>query len=211
MAETIESFVAKLQAEGVQAGEEAARRIRGDAEREAEAIAERARQQAATVVADAERQAAEILTRGRTQLDLAARDTLLRLRDSLNRALAAVVARGSEARLKDTGFLKDLLRELVVLYAQRDAAGGTEIEVNVAPEVRSALADWAMGGLRSEPGAAEGVSLELTSSLEQAGFEYTVDGATVEVTLASVAAMMSELVGPELRTTIDRALAEKAG
>jgi hypothetical protein len=33
----------------------------------------------------------------------------------------------------------------------------------------------------------------------------------VEVTLASVAAMLSELVGPELRTTIDRALAEKVG
>ena len=210
MAETIESFVAKLQSEGVQAGEDAARRIRGDAEREAEAIAERARQQAAAVVADAERQATEILTRGKTQLDLAARDTVLRLRDALNRALGAVVARGSEARLKDTGFLKDLLRELIVLYAQRDSAGGTDIKVNVAPEARNALADWAMGGLRSEPGAAKGMSVELTSNLEQAGFEYTVDRATIEVTLASVAAMLSELVGPELRATIDRALAEKA-
>ncbi|HPA81066.1 MAG TPA: hypothetical protein PLS95_09660 [Thermoanaerobaculales bacterium] len=210
MTESIESFVAKLQAEGVQAGEEAARRIRGEAERDAEVIVERARQQAAAVVADAERQAAEIVARGRTQLDLAARDTVLRLRDALNRALAAVVARGSEARLKDAGFLKDLLRELVVLYAQRDVAGGADIKVNVAPEVRGELADWAMGVLRSEPGAATGVSLELTSSLEQAGFEYTVEGATVEVTLASVAAMLSELVGPELRSTIDRALAEQA-
>jgi vacuolar-type H+-ATPase subunit E/Vma4 len=210
MAETIESFVAKLQSEGVKAGEDAARRIRGEAEREAEAIAERARQQAATVVADAERQASEIVARGKTQLDLAARDTALRLRDALNRALGAVVARGSEARLKDTGFLKDLLRDLVLLYAQRDAVGGTDIKVNIAPEVRAVLADWAMGELRSGPGAATGVSLDLTSTLKQAGFEYTVDGATIEVTLASVAAMLSELVGPELRATIDRALAESA-
>jgi hypothetical protein len=193
----------------VQAGEDAARRIRGDAGN-ARPGGDRgqARQQAATVVADADQQATEILNARKAQLDLAR--TLVRLRDS-SIARSPRSSPAAAGPFKDTGFLKDLLRELVVLYARRDAAGGTEIEVNVGPEVRSALADWAMGGLRSEPGAAKGVSLELTSSLEQAGFEYTVEGATVEVTLASVAAMLSELVGPELRTTIDRALAEKAG
>jgi len=210
MAETIESFVAKLQAEGVQAGEEAARRIRGEAEREAEATAERARQQAATIVADAERQAGEIVARGKTQLDLAARDTVLRLRDALNRALAAVIARGSEAGLKDADFMRELLRELVMLYAQRDVAGGSAVTVNVGPELHAAIADWAMRELRTGSGAAAGVSVELTKSLAQAGFEYTVEGATIEVTLSSVAAMLSELVGPELRATIDRALAPKA-
>jgi len=209
MAQTLESFVAKLQAEGVQAGEEEARRIRGDAEREAAATAERARQQAAGIVAGAERQAAEIVARGRTQLDLAARDTVLRLRDALNRALAAVVARGSEAQLRDPAFLKGLLRDLVMLYARRDAAGGTEVSVNVAPEVQGELAEWAMGELRSGAGSA-GVSLDLAANLGQAGFEYTVKGATVEVTQASVAAMLSDLVGPELRATIDRALAARA-
>ena len=209
MAQTLESFVAKLQAEGVQAGEEEARRIRGDAEREAAATAERARQQAAGIVADAERQAAEIVARGRTQLDLAARDTVLRLRDALNRALAAVVARGSEAQLRDPAFLKGLLRDLVMLYARRDAAGDTEVSVNVAPEVQGELAEWAMGELRAGAGSA-GVSLDLAANLGQAGFEYTVKGATVEVTQASVAAMLSDLVGPELRATIDRALAARA-
>ena len=210
MAETIESFVAKLQAEGVQAGEEAARNIRGEAEREAEAIAERARQQAATIVAGAERQAAEIVARGRTQLDLAARDTVLRLRDAVNRALAAVIARGGEAVLKDAVFLKGVLRELVVLYAQRDLAGGTAIVVNLAPELHAAIADWAMRELRSGSDAAPEISVELTKSLAQAGFEYTVEGATVEVTLSAVVAMLSELVGPELRATIDQAVAEPA-
>ena len=210
MAETIESFVAKLQAEGVQAGEDAARRIRSEAEREAEAIVERARQQAAGIVADAERQAGEIVARGTTQLDLAARDTVLRLRDALNRALAAVIARGSEAELKDAGFMKELLRELVLLYAQRDAAGGTAVAVSVSPELHAAIADWAMRELRAGSGSVAGVAVELTRALDQAGFEYTVEGATVEVTQSAVAAMLSELVGPELRATIDRALAAKA-
>ena len=209
MAETIESFVAKLQAEGVQAGEEAARRIRGEAEREAEATAERARQQAAMIVAEAERQAAETVARGKTQLDLAARDTVLRLRDALNRALAAVIARGGEAGLKDAAFLKEVLRELVMLYARRDVAGGSDITVNVTPELHGAIADWAMRELRTAAGGAPGISVELTKSLAQAGFEYTVEGATIEVTLSSVASMLSELVAPELRATIDRALAEK--
>lgn len=210
MVETLESFVAKLQAEGVQAGEEAARTIRLEAERDAAAITERARQEAAAIVADAERQAREIVARGRTQLDLAARDTVLKLRDALNSALAAVVARGGQAHLQDVSFLKQLLHDLVMLYSQRDVAGGTEIKINVAPEVQVELADWAMRELRSGPGSAPSVSLEVASTLAQAGFEYTVDGATIEVTQASVAAMLSELVGPELRKTIHQALAESA-
>ena len=112
-----------------------------------------------------------------------------------------------EAGLKDAGFMKEVLRELVMLYAQRDVAGGTAVAVNVSPELHAALADWAMRELQTGAGAAAGVSVELTKSLGQAGFEYTVEGATIEVTQSSVAAMLSELVGPELRATIDQALA----
>lgn len=210
MAETIESFVAKLQAEGVEAGEEAARKIRAEAERDAAAIEERAHRQAATVVADAERQAREIVARGKTELDLAARDSLLRLRDTLGRALAAVVSRGAEAQLSDAGFLRELLRGLVLLYARREAAGETTVRIDVTPEARAELADWALRELG--PGSdGSGVCVELTSALEQAGFEYTVDGATIEVTLDSVAAMLSEMVGAELRATVDHALAEDGG
>jgi cell division septum initiation protein DivIVA len=209
MAETIESFVAKLRAEGVQAGQEAARKIRQQAEQEAESIRIQARQDADRIVADARHQAQEILSRGKTELELAARDTVLKLRDALNRVLVAVAARGAEAQLKDPAFLKGLLHDVVMLYARGDAEGRTNVEIRVAPEMQAQLADWAMSEMRADSGEARGVAVDLRATLGQAGFEYTTGGPTIEVTRASVAAMLSEMIGPELRKVVDQALGQK--
>ena len=60
------------------------------------------------------------------------------------------------------------------------------------------------------PGCARetGMTIDLQGTLEAAGFEYTLSGATVEVTLRSVTESICELVGPRLREIIDKAVGD---
>ena len=53
-----------------------------------------------------------------------------------------------------------------------------------------------------------GGSSELAGTLKEAGFEYTVGGATVEVTLSSVVESLSEMVSPALRDILAAAATE---
>ena len=50
-----------------------------------------------------------------------------------------------------------------------------------------------------------GIKMDLRGTLAGAGFEYTVAGATIEVTLDSVVETLTSLVGPELRKVLESA------
>jgi len=208
MADTIESFVAKLQAEGVQAGEQEARKIRAEAEQQAAEKLQQAQARAEKIIADARSQAEGLLAKAGTQLDLAVRDAVLGLKEALSKALEAVLAPDIGEKLTDVSFLGPVLHDLILLYAKADLEGKTGISINVPPEVYSKLVAWAMGEIHksSEHPSA---SVDLHGMLSAAGFEYSVSGATIEVTAASVVEMLKDLVGPELRATVDRAIAQQ--
>jgi V/A-type H+-transporting ATPase subunit E len=199
MAETIESFVAKLQAQGVDAGKKKAKQLQEEANQNAEKIVADAQAQAEKIIADAKAQAENDLARGRTELQLAARDTALRLRETLTAALNAVLSSKTRQELSDGDFLKQVLVEIVRVYAQNDAAGES-IEVNLTPEMKQNLSDWATKELSN---------VDLEGELSQAGFEYTATGATVEVTVDSVVESLSALVSPKLRSILEEAMAKE--
>ena len=207
MAETIESFVAKLQTEGVEAGQQAAEKLRGEARQDAETIVADATAEAKKIVADATAEAESILARSQTELKLAARDAAMRLRDALGRALSAALARGVEQKLGETDFLGNLLHELVMLYCKSDAAGGKTIRIDVPESMRNALTHWAVTEIGCD--GSKHVTIDLKGTLKQAGFEYTVAGATVEVTVDSVVDVLSELVGPSIRALFDQGLVDE--
>jgi len=209
MAETIETFVAKLQSEGVQAGRQAAEKIQAEARRQAEETVQKARQEAEKIVADARKEAESILARTQTELQLASRDAAMRLRAALNRALAGVLKRGAAETLSDTGFVGTVLHELVMLYARSDAAVESGLKINVPPEMRQKLIDWAIREIGQEVLGGKHLPIDLKGTLAQAGFEYSVSGATVEVTLDSVVEVLSEMVGPDVRKLFDEALADE--
>ncbi len=203
MAESIESFVARLQSEGVEAGRQEAHKVLEDARREAEQIIEQADQQADRIVADARRQAEAELARGRTELKLASRDALLHLRHALNRALQAVLARAVAPVLNDDQFLRQLLHELVLRYAQADIERGAHMDISVSPDLHGRLSDWAIGEIRGRADA-HGMGLDLRGELATAGFEYNISGGTVEVTVESVVEMLTRMVGPRLAELVDQ-------
>ena len=95
MAETIESFVQKLQEEGVEAGREQAQKLLDEAGAKAEGIVAEAQRRAEEIIADAKAQAETHLNQGRDELALACRDVLLRLRASVVSTLEAVLKSSS--------------------------------------------------------------------------------------------------------------------
>lgn len=206
MAETIESFVAKLQAEGVVAGRTEADKIAAKARKDAEAILAQAQAQAKKITDDAQAQAAATLAKSKTDLQLAARDTALRLREALTRAVRAALAAGAKQTLTDAKFLGSLLHDIVMQYVQANLGDRVTMKINVTPEMQQALAAWALKELHQKAEAGK-VSLDLKGALAEAGFEYQVDGANIEVTLTSVVDTLADLVSPALRDLLEQALA----
>ncbi|MBN1554926.1 MAG: DivIVA domain-containing protein [Phycisphaerae bacterium] len=209
MTETIETFVAKLQEEGVQAGQAAAEKLKTDADAQAKNIIADAEAQAKKIVADAETQARNLLDRSKTDLKLAARDTVSRLRETLCDCLNAVIAQGARDVLSDLDFLGKTLHDIVMLYAQADLERKLHIDINVPGEIQQDLRNWALKELGRHALAEIRPSFDLKGRLQQVGFEYSVGGVgTVEVTLDSVVDMLSHLVTPALRDVLAEAAKE---
>ena len=214
---TLESFVARLHDEGVEAGRQEAERLVREARLEADRIVEQARKEAERLSADAEARAAEELSRGRAELEMAARDAVLELSEVLAGGLGALLARSVEEELRDPDFLRSLLKEAVGAYARADAEGQRPIEVRVPAELEDQLESWAFGelarGIRGGPagpdgeggaGAADGTNrVELSATLERAGFEYRAVDGTVEVDVAAAVDLLLGLLTPRLRKTIE--------
>lgn len=200
--QSIESFVARLQAEGVEAGRQQAQKLIDQARAEAERVLADAKRQAEQIVADANRIGESTLERARTELALATRDAVLALGQTLNRVLNAVLSAGVAEALNDESVLKDVLRELVETYARADIENG-DLDIRLNPQMLSRLADWAIAQMRGrEKGR---LSVELTDGLKGAGFEYTFAGSTVEVTVGSVVELLSGMVTPKLAEVIRQA------
>jgi len=203
MADTIEQFVAKLQAEGVQAGRAAAGQVIEKARRDAAEIIRQAQARAAKIVEEAEAQAQATQAMAKTELDLAARDTVLRLREALARAIRAALAAGANQSLSDPEFLRKLLSDIILQYVQADLQGQVAFDLNVTPETREKLAGWALAQLHQG-----NLSLDLEGTLAEAGFEYQVAGAKIEVTQTSVVDALADMVSPALREMLQRATAD---
>lgn len=201
---TIEAFVSKLQSEGVEAGKEEARRITEEAETKAAQIISDAQQKAEHLVQEGEKKAQETVDRARTEMALACRDTLAKLRETLTTAMNNIVAVETQQALEDTDFLKDAIREIVKQYAEADTTGASGIEITVSQEIRRALESWVLDELgKSISGSDDTPAVNLKDGLAAAGFEYTVSGGTVEVTVDSVAETISEMVSPAVVSAIE--------
>lgn len=211
MGETIESFVAKLQAEGVQAGREKADKLAAEAQGRAEEIVRQAEERAKKTVADAQSKAKELLAKSSEELELASRDAVLKLRDALGQALQAIVTAPVREHLSKPEFLKGVIHDLVVQYAAADQKGAGAVVLNLTGEMKDQLGDWALQELRRAASGSSGAPIDLRATLKQAGFEYRASGGTVEVTVDSVVETLRELVGASLRDKLDKALKGREG
>lgn len=203
---TVESFVEKLQSEGVEVGQKEADRIRSEAEQEREEILAKARAEADRIKSDAEAEADNTLKKSKSELKLAARDVALTLKDALERALQAIVTEPVHAELSKPAFLQEVIKETVSKYAEADAAGEAAVTINLSPKLAEEMKDWAVKAVGQACGSDTDVKVKET--LKQAGFEYSFSGGTVEVTPASVVEILGGMLSEKLRETLDQAMQE---
>lgn len=199
MSHTVQSFVEALRSDGVEVGRQEAEKIRREAQQQAEETIRDAEVKARLIVEDAEQQREKTLQRTRTDLELAARDTVAQLRDVLNQAINRLLELAAAKTLDDDEFLKELIREVSLAYAQSDAVGEQTLELNVPELMEHKLIDWAIASFRQKDNK---LSVELHGALATAGFEYKVADGTVEVTTRSVVQMLSQIVAPHIQELI---------
>jgi V/A-type H+-transporting ATPase subunit E len=208
MAHTLESFIDRIRADGVEAGREAADQIRREGQEQADQLVREAEARARQIVAEAEAERERTLLRTQTDLQLAARDTVAKLRDALSQAVTKVLVQAVEQALANPTFLEELIRDITTRYAEADVAGEGTMTINVSESMRERLASWVIATFHPAVQKKRSLSIDVHGTLASAGFEYQVAEGTVEITPASVVQVLSEIVHPHLRELISAAVAD---
>ncbi len=205
MSKTIYEFVEKLKVEGIEAGKAEAERIRAEAKEEADKIIKEAKEQAKTIIENAQKEANETKMRVETEIKLAARDTVLKLREVLLNIIRSILQQKTKETLKDEEFIKSLLHDIIMQFVQTDCMGRSAITINVPDEMKHKLTHWTITLLQEEP-ELHGRTINIEGKLKEVGFEYKIREATVEITTESVVNTLMELTGPEVKAIIKKAM-----
>ncbi|MBI5723498.1 MAG: hypothetical protein HZA50_06030 [Planctomycetes bacterium] len=207
---TIEEFVAKLQADGVQAGRQAAEDITAKAGKQAQQMIADAGEQARKIVDEAQAQADSIRARSQTQLDLACRDAILRLQQALNDVLTRAMKNQSASALADGELLGRIIHDMILLCVKpaqaaqdRGTAGRgsaaddlNAIKLNTQSQLRDKVTQWVNQALSQTQSG--GLAVEIKTELTGAGFELKARGEKYEISVESVAELLAGMVGDEL-------------
>ena len=204
MAESIESFVKKLQSEGIDAGKKAAEKIKRDARQDTEKMLSAAKKEAENIIAKAKKDADKYRFRMQTEVELAVRDAILKLRESLSLALSTLLTKRIENKLSDADYLGGIIRDVIIAYAKDDAERRNNIEINIPKKMKDKLIYRVLNDLFQKLKFDQD-KMRLKATLSKAGFEYKIHGATIEVSPDSVAELLSEMVNPLLQEMIDKA------
>lgn len=200
----IESFVATLKSEGVDAGKTAAGEIEAEAREKGAQIIAAAKSEADGIVAEANGEAENLKARMDSSLELATRDTVLLLQEKLSALLSALLAQQVDQTLADQEVLANIMREVILASTQRQSTGKVKAEIHVPKETQSRLITIALREL-TRALKNQDIQAEVKSSLPKSGFEYKIEGSTVVVSTDSVTALLSEMIDPELRHMLAQA------
>lgn len=204
MPTNIESFVKTLESEGVEAGRKAAEKIESEARKKAAAIVAEAKKEAEHIVSQAQSEAEKVKARMDSSLELATRDAIYMLREKLGEQLKLMLQLNVEKALNDEATLSHVLREVIPAYAKADAQSALTAEINLSQEMKSSLVESTLQELAHSL-REQNVEINVKDSLAKAGFEYRIEGSTVEVSTESVTALLSEMIDPELQQFLEKA------
>lgn len=209
MPTNIESFVKTLEAEGVEAGKRAAGEIEAKAKENAEKIVAEAKKKAEEIIDQAHSEAEKVEARMNSSLQLATRDAIALLRQKLGEQLKGLMEVNVENALNSEEVLANVISEVIPLYAKADAEKALVAQINVSQELKSRLLENAIRELARSL-KTQDVQLNHKYALAKAGFQYKIEGSTLEVSTESVTALLSEMIDPELQKFLDKAAESEA-
>ena len=200
----IESFVKTLESEGVDAGRKAAQKIEAEAREKSEKIIAEGKLKAEQIINQANSEADKIKARMNSSLELAARDALSMLRQKLSEQLKNLLQLNVDKALREDETLVNVLREVIPAYAKADAAESQNAEINISGELKSKLLESTLKELQRSLGEKD-VEINVKYNLAKAGFEFKIEGSTVEVSTESVTALLAEMIDPDLQQFLEKA------
>jgi len=204
MPTNIESFVKTLESEGVDAGKKAAMKIEAEAREKADEINAEAKETANQIISEAQAEAEKIKVRMDSSLELAVRDTIFLLREKLGQLLKTILKLNVETALKDEETLVQVLREVIPAYAKADTGKKLTTEINISDSLNSRLVETSLRELAHSL-KDQNVQLEIGYNLAKEGFEYKIEGSTVEVSTDSVTSLLAEMIDPGLQQFLEKA------
>lgn len=208
MPTNIESFVKTLESEGVDAGRKAAQKIEAEARERAEKIISETKETAHQIIAEARAEAEKVKTRMNSSLELATRDAIFLLRDKLNQQLETILRLNVEKALGEEETLVRVLREVIPACAKVVTGSEPATRVNISQDLKSSLVESALGEL-ADSLKNQNIRMDADHSLAKSGFEYKIEGSTVEVSTASVTSLLAEMIDPELQQFLEKAASSK--
>ncbi|MFC1781510.1 hypothetical protein ACFLZ8_04550 [Planctomycetota bacterium] len=204
MPKTIESFVKTLESEGVDAGKKAAQKIEAQAREQAQKIITDGKAQADNIIAKAKVEAGKIQSRMNSSLELATRDAIFMLREKLSQQLNVLLNRNVENILAEEETLVNILRQVIPAYSKASAEAELTAEIHLPRDLNSKLLESAVSELTNALKGSN-IQVDVKNSLAKAGFEYKIEGSTVEVSSESVTALLADMIDPELQIFLEKA------
>jgi vacuolar-type H+-ATPase subunit E/Vma4 len=208
MPTNIETFVKTLESEGVDAGRKAAMKIEAEARENADKINAEAKEKANQIIAEAQAEAEKVKVRMNSSLQLAVRDTIFLLREKLSQQLKAILKSNVEKALNDEETLLHVLREVIPAYAKASTENKLTTEINISEKTKSRLLETSLRELAHSL-KNQNVQLDINYNLAQEGFEYKIEGSTVEVSTDSVTSLLSDMIDPGLQQFLEKAANDK--
>lgn len=212
----VEELIEKLRDKGIVAGQEKARDIVADAQKRAAWIVQEAEQEAKLLVDKARAEAEAIHAAGQDALKLAARDALLKLRDTLLGSFSEEVMRVVGEQMADEEFMQRLILALacrvreetgldnekrIVFRLPADAIGIDELKKNPEELKQGSLTHFAASMAANL--LREGVKFEVSDAID-CGLTVKLEerNMTIDFTDRAVAALLLEHLQPRFRALL---------
>ncbi len=212
----IEELIERLRNEGVISGQEKAEDLVTNAQKHAEWIIEKAELEAKQLIEKARQQANDIKASGEDALQLAGRDALLKLRDTLLGSFSHEVMRVVGEQMTDKAFTEKLIlglasavREKTALDEHRDIVISLSEDVMGVDELRKNPEELKEGRLSQYTASIaanllrKGVKFEVADDIDAGLSVRLVDDAMViDFTDEAVAALLLEHIQPRFRALL---------
>ena len=186
MAEELQQLLEKIQRDGVDKANAEAKAILDKANAEAKAIVEKAKEEAAATTAKAEADAQAFADRAKETIGQAARDTVMEVKNGVNKLFEGLLAQDVNAALADNA-------AALAADAVKALADGSDAQVAANAQLAEALR------AQLAAGAAKGVTV-VTDETVGTGFSVRLDGGRVEHDFSekAITAALAKRLRPDL-------------
>lgn len=203
MSQQIQELIEKIKKEGVQAADEKARHIEGQANLDAQRILAEANGQAKQIIAAANAEARRVQESTQMALKQAARDTLLALRQEIETMLGKIVQAETGAALSAEHLAEILTDMIKKFFDAQTAPGGIVVSLN--PGDLKALEEHFIAKLQKQ--IKNAIRLQPADDLAK-GFTISFDGgkSCYDFSDASLAQFLSTYLNARVAALVQEAV-----